>query len=157
MEIVESMNTGSQLQSSNVNPEIVVTDTVDEQMRAVIANGLDDFNDEVIGYGDRKALAVVIKDAVSGKTVGGALGRSSLGLLFLDLFYLPQSLRGSGLGTQILNAFEEEGRKRGCCSAVLYTLSFQAPQFYERNGWRIFGDIPCHPDGTSRVFLTKLL
>jgi GNAT superfamily N-acetyltransferase len=155
MEIAQSMNTSSQLQLRNFTSEII-TDTIDEQMREVIANGLDDFNDDVIGYGDRRALAVVVKDA-SGKVVGGALGRSSLGLLFLDLFYLPKSLRGSGLGTQILNAFEEEGRKRGCCSAVLYTLSFQAPQFYERNGWRIFGDIPCHPDGASRVFLTKLL
>jgi GNAT superfamily N-acetyltransferase len=150
------MNASSQLRVDSLTPEIVVTDTIDEQMREAIANGLDDFNDEVIGYGDRKALAVIVKNA-SGKVAGGALGRSSLGLLFLDLFYLPKSLRGSGLGTQILNAFEEEGRKRGCRSAVLYTLSFQAPQFYERNGWRIFGNIPCHPDGTSRVFLTKLL
>jgi hypothetical protein len=40
---------------------------------------------------------------------------------------------------------------------VLYTISFQAPRFYERLGWRIFGEVPCDPPGTSRVFMTKQL
>jgi hypothetical protein len=35
--------------------------------------------------------------------------------------------------------------------------SFQAPGFCERHGWRTFGDIPCDPPGTSRVFMTKNL
>src|SRR5689334_11688508 len=42
-------------------------------------------------------------------------------------------------------------------SAVLYTISFQAPGFYERNGWRRFGEIPSDPPGTSRIFMTKEL
>lgn len=150
------MESNVQLNDQIARPEIVVTDAIDDQMREVIGDGLDGFNDEVIGYGDRKQLAVVVKNA-DGETLGGALGRTSLGLLFLDLFYLPKSLRGAGLGTQILFAFEQEGRRRGCRSAVLYTISFQAPQFYERHGWRIFGEVPCDPDGTSRVFMSKSL
>jgi GNAT superfamily N-acetyltransferase len=151
------MNANPQLAESINNPTIIVTETIDQQMHDAIGSGLDEFNDDVIGYADRKALAVIVKDPDTGKVVGGALGRSSLGLLFLDLFYLPPSLRGGGLGTQILQAFEAEGRHRGCRSAVLYTISFQAPEFYERNGWCVFGEIPCDPDGTSRVFMTKLL
>jgi GNAT superfamily N-acetyltransferase len=89
--------------------------------------------------------------------VGGATGRSSLGLLFLELFYLPEASRGSGLGTEVLKLFEDEGRWRGCRSAVLTTISFQAPGFYERNGWRRFGEVACDPPGTSRVFMTKEL
>jgi hypothetical protein len=38
---------------------------------------------------------------------------------------------------------------------VLLTISFQAPEFYRRNGWRVFGEIPCNPPGTSRIYLTK--
>jgi hypothetical protein len=38
---------------------------------------------------------------------------------------------------------------------VLFTINFQAPGFYRRLGWRVFGEIPCDPPGTSRVFLTK--
>jgi hypothetical protein len=54
-----------------------------------------------------------------------------------------------------LRQAEDEGRRRGCRAGVLYTISFQAPGFYARHGWRVFGEIPCDPPGTSRVFMTK--
>jgi GNAT superfamily N-acetyltransferase len=138
-------------------PDIVVTDVIDGEIERAIGGGLNDFNDAVTGISDRRPLAVVVKDPTTGNVIGGAIGRSSLGLLFLDLFFLPETLRGCGLGTEVLRSFEEEGRQRGCRSAVLYTISFQAPAFYERNGWRRFGEIPCHPPGTSRIFMTKEL
>jgi GNAT superfamily N-acetyltransferase len=136
--------------------DIEVTECIDEQMRAAIGDGLDQYNDEIVGYGDRQPVAAVVRDN-AGKVLGGALGRTSLGLLFLDLFYLPPTLRGGGLGSRILRAFEDEGRRRDCRSAVLYTISFQAPEFYEKHGWKVFGEVPCDPEGTSRVFLSKAL
>lgn len=39
-----------------------------------------------------------------------------------------------GLGMELLKRFEDEGRKRGCVAAFLYTISFQAPDFYKKNG-----------------------
>ncbi|HVJ54632.1 MAG TPA: GNAT family N-acetyltransferase [Aliidongia sp.] len=134
---------------------IVVTDAVDAPISAAVGDGLNAFNDEVTGYSDRRPLAVIVEDSETGEILGGALGRSSLGLLFLELFHLPASLRGAGLGTEILARFEAEGRRRGCRAAVLYTISFQAPEFYARNGWRRFGEIACDPPGTSRIFMTK--
>jgi hypothetical protein len=50
---------------------------------------------------------------------------------------------------------EQEAQRRGCRAGVLYTITFQAPGFYQKLGWRIFGEIACDPPGTSRVFLTK--
>ncbi len=137
--------------------EIIVTDVIDHAVEAAVGAGLDRFNAEIAGYADKRPLAVIVRDAATGEVLGGATGRSSFSLLFLDLFYLPASLRGTGLGTRILGLFEEEGRRRSCRSAVLYTISFQAPAFYERRGWRRFGEIPCDPPGASRVFMTKEL
>ncbi len=73
------------------------------------------------------------------------------------LFFLPESLRGAGLGSRMLQLAEDEARRRGCCAAMLYTISFQAPAFYERHGYRVFGTVDCHPQGTSRIFLKKAL
>jgi GNAT superfamily N-acetyltransferase len=78
-------------------------------------------------------------------------------VLFVDLFFLPDALRGHRLGSQILQVAEDEARRRGCGAAVLYTISFQAPEFYERHGYRRFGMIDCQPPGTSRIFLSKPL
>ncbi|MBN5370566.1 GNAT family N-acetyltransferase [Serratia marcescens] len=136
---------------------IEISDRVTPEITSCIAEGLDRFNDQQIGYGDRLPLAVVVKDPDSGDVLGGITGRSSLGLLFLDLFYLPETLRGAGLGSELLRRFEQEGRRRGCLSAVLYTISFQAPDFYQRHGWQRMGEVPCLPPGTSRIFMSKTL
>ncbi|WP_163505726.1 GNAT family N-acetyltransferase [Fodinicola acaciae] len=138
-------------------PIISVTDTVDERTAEVVTTGLDEFNKAAAGYNDRQPLCVTVTDAASGEVVGGAIGRSSLGLLFLDYIYLPARLRGGGLGSRLLAAFEAEGRRRGCRAAVLYTISFQAPGFYQKRGWTVFGEVPSDPPGTSRIFLRKLL
>lgn len=135
---------------------IEISDRVTPEITSCIAEGLDRFNDQQIGYGDRLPLAVVVKDPDSGDVLG-ITGRSSLGLLFLDLFYLPEALRGTGLGSELLRRFEQEGRRRGCLSAVLYTISFQAPEFYQRHGWQRMGEVPCLPPGTSRIFMSKTL
>lgn len=136
---------------------ISVSAAIDAEVEQVILDGLNAYNDAITGYSDRQALSVVVRDRDSQQVLGGAMGRTSLGLLFLDLFYLPASLRGIGLGSQVLAQFEAEGRRRGCASAVLYTISFQAPEFYERRGWRQFGEVACSPEGTSRIFMSKAL
>jgi GNAT superfamily N-acetyltransferase len=136
---------------------ISISDTSEPEFERVIGKGLDEFNEQVAGLSDRTPLCVIVRDSTSKEVLGGAIGRTSLGLAFLDLFHLPSALRGSGLGTKILEAFEEEARQRGCSSAVLYTISFQAPGFYEKNGWTRFGEIASEREGISRVFMTKKL
>ncbi|WP_244641266.1 GNAT family N-acetyltransferase (plasmid) [Pantoea agglomerans] len=123
----------------------------------LIEEGLNEFNDVMTGISDRKPLNILIRSTTTGKVIGGIQGRSSLGLLFLDLFYLPLELRGCGVGTEVLMKFEAEGIKRGCKAAFLYTISFQAPDFYRKNGWEEFGRIECLPEGTSRIFMKKNL
>ncbi|WP_275575708.1 MULTISPECIES: hypothetical protein [Stenotrophomonas] len=59
------------------------------------------------------------------------------------------------MGSRVLEAAEDEARRRGCRSGVLYTLSFQAPDFYVKHGWPEFGRVPCDPPGTCRVFFSK--
>jgi GNAT superfamily N-acetyltransferase len=138
-------------------PAIFVTDSPDPEHVALISDGLDEFNILKAGVNDRRPLAVLARDPQTQRVIGGLTGRTSLGLLFVDLFYLPPALRGGGLGSEILRQAEDEGRRRGCVAAVLYTISFQAPGFYERNGWQKFGEVASSPQGTTRVFMTKSL
>lgn len=135
---------------------IEISDIVSHDFEQAVAGGLNDFNDAVTGISDRQPVAIMVCDN-KGKPLGGMIGRSSLGLLFLDLFYLPAALRGKGLGSRLLARFEQIGRERGCQSAVLYTISFQAPAFYARHGWQNFGEIACSPPGTRRIFMSKAL
>lgn len=141
--------------STRALPTLAVTDAPDPDDVALISDALDEFNVQESGTDDRRQLAVLVKDRETNRVVGGMTGRTSLGLLFVDLFHLPAELRGSGIGSEVLRRAEAEGRRRGCRTAVLYTISFQAPGFYEKNGWRVFGEVACDPPGTTRVFMTK--
>ena len=136
-------------------PELILTDNPDVEARELIDHSLGDYNAQHAGHWDPRPLAVLVRDPTSHRIVGGMLGRTSLGLLFIDLVFLPEELRGRSVGSRMLGMAEEEGWRRGCRIGVLFTISFQAPGFYERHGWREFGRIPCDPPGTSRVFMTK--
>jgi GNAT superfamily N-acetyltransferase len=138
-------------------PHIIVTDAPDPKDVATIRAGLDHFNVTTSGIDDQRPLAVLVKDAVSQQIVGGVTGRTSRGLMFLDVFFLPEAMRGAGIGSQVLKMAEEEGLRRGCRSGVLHTNTFQAPEFYRRHGWRELGTIPCDPPGNCRIFFTKEL
>ncbi|MGR3890071.1 GNAT family N-acetyltransferase [Pseudomonas sp. 1152_12] len=138
-------------------PLIDISDQPNPDAERLLGNGLAVFNEAITGFNDRLPLTVLVKDPDTQQVLGGITGKTTLGMAFLDLFHLPDSLRGSGLGSQLLHAFEDEARRRGCRNAVLYTLSFQAPGFYEKHGWVRFGEIPCEPEGSSRVFLSKAL
>jgi GNAT superfamily N-acetyltransferase len=138
-----------------IDPEIFLTDTPDDRAWQVIDDGLAAHGAEHAGFWNARPIGVLVRDPAGDGILGGLVGRTSLGLLFVELVFLPKELRGRGLGSRILRLAEEEAIRRGCCAAVLYTINFQAPGFYERHGWREFGRVPCHPSGTSRIFMTK--
>jgi GNAT superfamily N-acetyltransferase len=138
-------------------PLVTVTDAPEPAVEAAIGGGLDRYNQAHSGMAHSRPLAVVVSHPETKQVLGGAIGRTSLGLLLIDLFFLPDELRGAGLGRRVLQLAEDEGRRRGCRTSVLYTISFQAPGFYARHGYRVFGEIPCDPPGTSRIFMTKAL
>ncbi len=139
------------------DPVVTVTDAPSEADAAAISSGLADYNELQTGYRDWRKLAVLLRDPETGATLGGMIGRTSYGLLFIDLVYLPETLRGQDIGSRLLAMMEQEGIARGCKSAFLLTITYQAPGFYERNGWTEFGRIACDPPGTARVFMTKTL
>jgi GNAT superfamily N-acetyltransferase len=138
------------------DPVLTFPETRDPLAEAIVTGGLAAYNRETFGRADTRTLDILVHGS-GAEVVGGLLGRSSLGLFFLDLFYLPQELRRGGLGSRIMAAAEDEARRRGCTRAFVYTVTFQAPAFYERHGYRRFGEIACPPDGATRIFLSKSL
>ena len=136
---------------------ITLTDAPNDDERAVITDGLRAYNEEWAGCSDFRPLAILVRDPETEKVLGGLLGRTSLGLLRVDTFFLPEDLRRGRLGSRILAMAEEEGRRRGCTRAVLSTLHFQAPGFYLKQGWEVAGRIDCAPPGHTRFLMTKKL
>jgi GNAT superfamily N-acetyltransferase len=135
---------------------ITLTDAPDPSLKTILADGLANHNEEKVHLRDWRALAVTAHDPDTDELVGGLLGRTSMGLFFLDVFYLPTKLRGDGMGSAILRMAEVEAARRNCWAATLVTVNFQAPGFYARHGWEEFGRIESAP-GVERIFMRKTL
>lgn len=137
-------------------PTIVMPEAPDLQMRNAISAPLKAFNSREAGRPvDFRTLALLLKDDASGEIVGGLWADTSFTQLHIDLLYVPETLRGSGLGAQLVTQAEEEARRRGCLAAWLDTFSFQARGFYEKLGYEAFGVIEDYPPGHSRIFMKK--
>ena len=135
---------------------ITLTDAPDDQERNAVMDGLRAYNDTVAVF-DARPLAILVRNPETGAVVGGLLGRTYLGLLTVERFFLPEELRRNRLGSRILAMAEAEARQRGCTRAVLSTLHFQAPGFYSKQGWEVAARIDCEPPGHTRFYMTKKL
>jgi GNAT superfamily N-acetyltransferase len=138
-------------------PTITLSDAPDDEERAVIMDGLRAYNEVQAGGSDARSLVVFVRDPRTKKVAGGLLGRTYLGVLTIERFFLPEELRRHRLGSRVLAMAEEEGRQRGCTRAVLSTLHFQAPGFYLKQGWEVAARIECEPPGHTRFYMTKKL
>lgn len=136
-------------------PSLILTDAPDERAQAAIRGGLAEYSAGQAGYRDARPLAIIVSDPATGEPIGGLLGRTSMGLLFIDLFFLPETLRGRGVGSRVIQAAEEEALRRRCSRAILFTVTFQAPGFYARQGYQVLGRIECDPPGHTPYMYDK--
>ena len=113
-------------------------------------------NSGVTGIGDGRLLAFFSRDE-SGRIVGGISGNTWGGGCEIRQFWVEPSHRHRGLGTQLFRAAEREARRRGCTQMLLMTFSFQAPEFYERNGFEVVATIADHPRGHRNLLMRKRL
>lgn len=135
---------------------ITLTDSNDPAIRNAIVGPLVAYNTQKTGRDDFRPLALVIADD-GGQTIGGLWARTAFGWLFVELLFVPESLRGQGLGRDLMRQAEAEALARGCHGAWLDTFEFQARGFYERLGYTCFGELNEYPPGFSRYFLRKTL
>ncbi|MGC2619782.1 MAG: GNAT family N-acetyltransferase, partial [Acidobacteriaceae bacterium] len=103
------------------------------------------------------ALVISVSDHDSGEVIGGLWGSTSYGYLHIDMLIVPESLRGTGLGSRMMQQAEDEALRRGCHGSYLETFDFQARGFYERLGYKVFGQLEDTPPGHTRYFLKKSL
>ena len=94
----------------------------------------------------------------TGAVVGGLIGRthSIREWLEISILWVEEALRGQGLGRLVQQA-EQEAMARGCRYARLATSDFQAPGFYEKMGYTVYGKLDNCPPGTTNYYFNKTL
>lgn len=141
---------------------IIQRNTADSALRAQIDEAIKALNNElspahreIRGAGTRP-LDLYAYDA-DGQLVGGLVSETYWGWLEVLDLWLREEDRRKGLGTTLLETAEKEARSRGCSHVFLRTFSFQAREFYEKNGYRITGQLDNYPPGESFYWMRKEL
>ena len=129
-------------------------DPTAEQL-AEVESGLDEHNGTLVSARIRTPVRAVFVD--SGRVVAGVTGAAYWGKLHVGLLWVHPDYRSQGLGGRLMDWAEERGRELYCVSAVVDTMSFQAPEFYARRGYRQFGLSEGYEGGASRHYFEKVL
>ena len=136
--------------------QIVSVEKPEENAWGIIGRSLGNYNQQQVGDDKFQRLCFALQTPEE-EIVGGVLGEVYWNWLHVDLLWVKDELRGKGYGQRLLDLLEEEARKLGAKNAYLDTFSFQAPDFYKKQGYQIFGELQEFPTGHQRYFLTKQL
>ena len=121
-----------------------------------LSERINEFNFATTQIYDGRELAIFVRDA-SGQIVAGVYGWTWGGCGYIDKLWVHAGMRGKGYGIQLLQAAEREASARGCFQILLSTHSFQAPEFYPRFGYEVYGSIDDYPKGHRQLYLKKML
>lgn len=103
-----------------------------------------------------RPLTLLLRDP-AGTLVGGLVADTSWDWLHVDLLWVRADLRGQGHGGRLLADASASASRRGCTRVHLDTLGFQAPAFYRKHGYAVFGELPEFIAGQTRAFMWKRL
>jgi ribosomal protein S18 acetylase RimI-like enzyme len=136
--------------------DLTIDEHPDEADVHLLDQHINAFNAATTGITDGRLLSLFLRDE-QGAIVAGLYGWTWGGCLEIKYLWVAEAWRGRGHGTRLLAAAEREAIARGCTQAMLDTHSFQAPLFYQRAGYTIFGVIDNYPVGHAKYYLKKQL
>ena len=126
--------------------------TPKEQYR--IIDPLIAYNEAQAGPRNSKEFAFSVHSE-TGEFVGGLLGFTNWNHFFVAAVFVDQQCRRQGVGRELLKRAEALALDQGCDAIYLDTFDFQAPGFYEKLGFKVFGKLEDYPPGHQRFYLVK--
>jgi SAM-dependent methyltransferase len=118
-----------------------------------LGDQLDAFNKHQVGRDDFTPLNLVIRE--HGNVIAGLNALTVWDWLYVQVLWVHESHRRTGVGSRLLERAEHVAQERSCIGSCLSTFSFQAPDFYKRQGYSAFGQIDNYPDHSTMYFMSK--
>ena len=106
-----------------------ITDNVTAEKKEELLTGLRAYNAQFLDLPSFACdIGVYMRDD-NGVMLGGLIGVRKGDWLNIDYLWVSDSVRGTGVGSQLIKTAEEEARRKGCRHALVDTVSFQARPF----------------------------
>ncbi|MVA26407.1 GNAT family N-acetyltransferase [Agrobacterium vitis] len=133
----------------------IVEEGVTSQQKASILDKLLVYNNAAARHVVYIEFAILLRSAESDEIIGGLYGRTDHGWTFVELLIVPEVCRGKGLGRRLMEEAELIARRHESEGLWLETFDFQARPFYEKLGFKLFGELEAGEKAHGQYFLKK--
>ncbi len=136
--------------------KIVVCDSREEG--EIVINGINAYNDSktkrILSF-VHESIRLLAKNE-EGEIIGGIFGSVGYYAGFnISTLWVKDNERDKKVGSTLLKEAEKSAKKLGAKLAILDTFSFQAKDFYIKNGYEVFGKIKDYPKEEETLFYMK--
>jgi GNAT superfamily N-acetyltransferase len=139
----------------NQNVDRIAVEPGDD-FRQEVLEGLREFNEGHAGAYGLRHVRLSMR-AGDGSLIAGLVGLCYWNMLYVDLLWVSPTNRRSGCGRTLLQRAEQIAFEHGCDVAYLATYSFQAPEFYRKQGYQALCTLENAPTGHSTTWFSKRL
>ncbi|MGE5943275.1 MAG: GNAT family N-acetyltransferase [Flavobacteriales bacterium] len=136
---------------------VKVTDKIDQESYDRVVELLVEYNlskTQQFKNEINKPIEIIARNS-NGEIIGGLYGRSIWGTLEIKTFVVKTENRNEGIGRKLIIEAEKEAKNRNCRFISLDTFSFQAPEFYEKLGFKKIGTESDFPKGFAKYYYRK--
>ena len=142
---------GSQRYPVNREPPATAKAVGDEILQRLVA-----FNEAKVGPREMEEFTLSVRDD-NGQLIGGLTGELFWNCVHVGVLWVSEGAWGNGYGMGLMREAEAIARARSCDFIYLSTMTFQAPEFYQKCGFEEFGRIADAPRGFDRLWFVKRL
>lgn len=133
---------------------MTMTDDPSRADREFLDERIYEYNVAATNIHDGRLMYFAIHDERD-EILAGLSGWTWGGCAAVEFLWVRDDWRGKGFGARLLAAAEAEAIARGCTQIVLDTHNFQAPEFYKKHGYEVYGAVDDYPRGFANIHLRK--
>ena len=129
-------------------------ENIDSQKSQIIGDLIRSYNLSKREVAESEPLNLYVEDD-SGELMAGLVAETFGNWLEIEYLFVKDDLRGQGIGSQLLQQAESEAKKRNCRFVFLNTYQFQAPAFYQKQGYKEVFTLKDYPYTGQRHYYQK--
>ena len=129
-------------------------ENTESQKSQIIGDLIRSYNRSKREAAESEPLNIYVEDD-SGELMAGLVAETFGNWLEIEYLFVKEDLRGQGIGSQLLQRAESESKKRNCRFAFVNTYQFQAPDFYQKHGYKEVFTLKDYPYTGQRHYYQK--
>ena len=129
-------------------------ENIESQKSQIIGDLIRSYNRSKREVAESESLNLYVEDD-SGELMAGLIAETFGNWLEIEYLFVKEDLRGQGIGSQLLQQAESEAKKRNCRYVFVNTYQFQAPAFYEKQGYKEIFTLKDYPYTGQRHYYQK--